>query len=226
MKRIGCALAICGVLLLVGSISLLGVSIKKAVDSKKVAEIPLEVGQEITTEVVAVDTSQLCQLTLDAIISSESVEEKDQPGFDKDEPEFELRYDFPFHYTVLDEDDNKVMSERDHLRWEGTGVGWSSGGDVNADGGTINAGQSYEKFEVSPPGRIKIRIEVEPDTTYDAQAKEITLTVYDHVSTQGTAVGGATMLCVAPIVIALGIVIFVVGLFTPSKPAEPHPSDF
>lgn len=216
MKKIGCGIAVLGILLVVGSFALFGMSITRAIEANQAASIPITVGEEVTTDVIDVDTSRLCQVTLAVDVRTESVQEKEddamrEPG---DPPEFEARYDFPFRYTVLDADGNTIFSGSDHIAWD-RGMRSNSGRNVDATGGTVSVEHMYDKFPVPPPGRIRIRIEVDPDTTYEARAESVTLNVYDNVSKQGASVfGGFASMCAGPILVFIGIVVFVVGLLT------------
>jgi len=225
MKKIGCGLVIVGVLFLVGSVALFGFSITRAIEAKQVASIPIEIGEQTTTDVINVDTERLCQIELAATVSSDSVQEEDEHQFEGDDPDFELRYDFPFEFTVLNADGKNLTSGSDRLHWN-EGMRSSMGGIVDAEGGTLHVEHSYDKFEVPPPGRIQVEVEVDPDTTYGAEAKNLKLNIYDNVSAQGASVfGGFTMLCFGPLLIGTGLVVFVIGLLIPPQPATPRPED-
>ena len=214
MMKIGCATAVVGVLLIGGSFALFGLSIMHAVEARQVASVPISIGEEVTTDLINVDTSKLCQMTLLVDVRTESVQEDDFPGPPDMEPEFEARYDFPFRYTVLDLEGKTVYSSSNHIGWD-SGTISTLTEDVGAAGGTVSVEHSFDKFEVSKPGRIQVRIEIEPDTTYNAESQKVMLNIYDNVSRQSPSViGGFSMLCFAPILIVTGTILFFFGLLT------------
>jgi hypothetical protein len=220
MAKVGCGIALAGVLLMAGSCAAFGVSIKRAVAARQVASIPIAVGEEITTDVMEVDTARLCQVALRVNVRSTSVQEDDELRFPDEKPEFEIRYDFPFRYSVLDADGDTVYSSSHHLAWN-SGTQLISAKDVDATGGRVNVEHSFDKFKVSPPGRIRIRIEIEPDETYRAEAQQVMLNVYDNVSKQGsTVLGGFAMICMAPLLIGTGIIVFLIGVLSGGSRGE------
>lgn len=223
MKKFGCAIAVLGLLLMIGSIALFGTSISRAFEAKQVASIPITVGEEVTTEVIEVNTARLCQVTLEVDVTTESVQEDDddpmrEPG---DPPKFEARYNFPFRYVVLNEEGDTIFSGADDVAWD-RGMRSFSAENLDATGGTVSVEHMYDKFAVAPPGRIRIRIELNSDETYQAEADHVAVNVYDNVSKQGgRVVGGFATMCAGPMLIVAGIVVFVLGLVSQKRrPAD------
>jgi hypothetical protein len=224
MARIGCGIAVVGVLLMCGSFAFFGVSIARALDARQVASIPVAVGEEITTDLIDVDTSRQCQVTLQVDVRTESAQEKDDgPRFPDEKAEFEARYDFPFRFTVLDAEGNTVYSSSNRVAWN-SGSQSTTAEDVDAKGGTVSVEHSYDKFKVSPPGKIRVRIEFESDETYHAETQKVMLNVYDNVSKHGTSVfGGFAMMFVGPVLIFSGVIVFFIGILTGSKRPNTEP---
>ena len=224
MKRIGCAISVVGVLLIGGSFALFGLSIMRAAEARQVASIPIPVGEETTTDFIDVDTGRLCHLRLQADIRTESVQQ-DEHQLPDAEPEFEARYDFPFQYTVLDADGNTIYSSTNRVGWNSGSIS-TTAEDVDANGGTVSVEHSYDKFRVAPPGRIRVRITIDPDGMYDAEAQNVKLNVYDNVSRQGASVlGGFAAVCFGPVLILTGMLVFFAALLSDSqrRNSGPHP---
>jgi len=217
MKKVGCLLVLLGLAATVGSICLFGLSIFRAIDARQAATVPLTIGTEETTELFTVDTDKLCMLGLKMDISSKSAV-KDTQAIDKEE--YDLRYNFPVSYTVLDADGKKIFAQKIRAAWnEGMRITTQSA--VTASGGQATIEGHFEKFSVPAPGRVKVQIEVEPDGTYKAKARNAQLIIYDNVSRHAkTLLSGAGLICIAPGLVVVGLVIFVIGLATGRKRAK------
>ena len=218
MKKVGCLLVLLGLAAIAGSICLFGLSIFRAMDARQAATVPLTIGTEKTTELVTVDTDKLCMLGLKMDISGKSAI-KDAQVIDKEV--YNLRYSFPVSYSVFDADGKKIFAQKTNAAWnEGTRVSTQSA--VTASGGQVTIEGQFEKFSVPAPGRVKVQIEVEPDGTYKAKARNAQLIIYDNVSRHAkTLLGGAGLICIAPGLVLIGLVIFVIGLRTGRKRVKP-----
>jgi hypothetical protein len=191
MKRVGCGLGIVGLLLCAGSFALLGSSIFRAFEARKVAEVPLEPGRPADTGVVAVDTDKLCQVAISTVVHSAHVT---VPASSSSSPE--LEYAFPLRYTVFDEAGNVVANEETELSGSG-GVRQNRWRRIDGDGGSESFERSFDKFAVPPPGNVRVVAELGESLGFDASLESTKLVFYDRVSKHARRVVGGVVLLVA-----------------------------
>lgn len=182
MKRFGCVLGIAGLLACIASFVLFGTSIFKAFAAREVVSVPIAVGEPADTGVVSVDTALLCQVAIAAEVRSEHV----QRGAGSD-GKLELRYAFPFRYTVYDESGNVVAREEVDFASDG-GMRTNVSSRVTDDGGSESLERSYEKFAVPAPGNVRIVAQIDADRDFGAALEEARLVVYDNVSKHASRV--------------------------------------
>ncbi len=208
MKRIGCGIALLGIAVFVGSFAFFGFSIIRTFKARQAGSVPIELGVQKTTDIIEVDTGKLVRIAVEVDIQSYSVQEETEFG----EREYKLRYDFPISYRVSDEKGAVIFSETTRMNWD-TGSRSYSGDDVTSAGGVMTVKHSFDKFEVPPPGKIKVEVRVDPDTRHQAQARSLQLIVYDNVSSHAGRVGaGLIMLFLGPPLVICGGIVFIIGL--------------
>jgi len=168
---------------------------------------PLELGKETTSELLTVDTDRSCQVAFALDVASRSVQETQQMGRD----EFELRYSFPYAYKVKDEGGEVLFAQDGELRWnEGTRLFTNKA--VGASGGQARIQTNMAKFDVPPPGRIRVEAIVKPDTQYGSEATKAEAKVYDDVSRHARSIiAGAVLILFGPLTMIVGFVLFLVG---------------
>ena len=208
MLRYGCGLAILGVLLFAGSLALFGVSILRGTQAREVADVSLELGESTTTAPIRVETDRLAQVTVRGTVRGDSVQEKRE----FDETEYELRFSFPVSYSVLDSNGAVIHSQRTTVAWN-SGSRTYSGWQVTSAGGYVHAEYWFEKFQVPPPGEIRVEVRLDPDSRYGATIEEPTLRVYDRVSRHsGRVFGGLALFLLGPAIALVGCILFIVGM--------------
>lgn len=220
MKILGCAISILGVILCGISIAVFGVAISKAMEARPVQTIPLEMGNKVSTDLFAVDTSKFCMIALKATVTSGMSTR--ETG---DNDNYNLKFSFPFSYKVIDAG-GRVLVTEDTSFADDVGTRSYSNSHVTQDGGTVNVESSYQKF--SPPGSGDIRVEVEihSDETTNAEAANLNLIVYDRVSKHAKSVTSGVLLLVLGGGLAMvGLVLFVVatvrsGNTSPAPPPQ------
>ena len=224
MTRIGRRIVVVGVLLTVGGWMLFfSLAFMQAMQAQQVASRPIAVGEELTTDLIEVETEQLCQIALQVDLRTESVQE-DEFSFPDEEAAFKARYKFPFRYSVLDLGGDTVYSGTNLFSWDNSRTKTFFAEDLDAAGGTLSVEHRYDKFKVAPPGQINIRIEFSPDETYHAEAQKVLLNVYDQVSGFGTSgIGGIAMTWVGPILILSGIIVRSLGRRRSTQPRNDEP---
>lgn len=214
MKKLGCMVALLGVVILVGSIVVFYKVVKKAMDANVALRIPMKVNEEISTKGLKVNTDKACMIGFDVTLTTTKIEEKKE--FDK--VKLEPQYFFPVSYKVTD-DAGKVLAEEQTTVASSDKTKVTLGSSVNNNTATLTARRNYAKFDVPAPGKIRVVAEVKPDHKFGAIAQKIDLKVYDNVSRHGKAVGeGIAMLFIGPVVIVIGLGIFVIGLMKGKKP--------
>src|SRR5450759_2077149 len=190
MKTLGCTVGIVGAVLCIASFGLFGREICRAVNAHVVTTVPLGLGNKSRTPTIKVDTTKLCSISVRATVSSNySQRETGQ------ENKYDLKYAFPFQYSVYDSVDKALVSEKEHFGWNSGIQGSTSNSEVTEHGGSANVKRDYKKFKVPAPGEIRIEAQIDPDTIYRAEANDLTLVVYDNVTEHSKSVGvGCVML--------------------------------
>jgi len=219
MKKLGCLIGLLGLLMSAASFFVFASVAVRASQANKVADVRLTPDTTATTELLTVDTAKACQVAIDLDVQSKAVQEAETMG----ERGISLRYCFPFSYRVLDADGALLFAEEGRLQWnKGTRI--THGSSVTLKGGTASIQHNLEKFDVPPPGRIKVEAVVKADNTHGATAQSATLAVYDNVSRHVKSVGtGVLLFLVGPFVSIVGIGLFLFGLFTRRTPQQPPP---
>ena len=207
MRKLGCLLGLIGLLMLIGGFGVFGMIAVRASQANEVASIDLELGKTATTDLLTVNTDKACQVAVR--ISAESTSIHRGVGSNSDQ---EPLYDFPFSYKVLDADGKVLHSQDDSLAWN-HGAKLNTRETAGPSSGTVKTQCEFDKFDVAAPGKIRVEATVQPDTKYKAEAKSLTLGVYDNVSRHGESVlGGVLLVVVGPAVAGLGLLLFIVGV--------------
>jgi hypothetical protein len=209
MKKLGCLLAVFGVLVFGGSFVLFGSSIWRAMEANRVTAVQLEPGKKISSDAFTVDTGKACQIVVRLQVVAAQVEK----GTDTEgETDYDAKYKFPFSYQVTDGRGNKIAGSDDPLAWD---AGTRSYGDkqLTDAGGTVTVGHHFGKFDVRSPGRVKVEAEIKPDAEFGAELTKAEVELYDKVSRHTRSlVGGTLMLLGGPVLVVLGVIVFLVGL--------------
>ncbi len=229
MKKLGCLMALAGILTFVGAFALFGKAVWQAKEARKVHSLdltpakPKDAGatapgpvaaKPVTSEVITVGTDKACQLEVELTVKVTSAKKVTDAAGDTD---YEARYKFPFSYKVTDEKGVVIFSEKAPLAWDaGTRVYGAS--DVGETGGTMTVTHHLDKFDVPEPGKIKIEVELEPDTGFKAELVKAELVVFDNVARHARSVGfGVLMLFGGPVLFVLGGMVFLAGLLFDSS---------
>jgi uncharacterized Tic20 family protein len=207
MKRIGILLVVLGVLMLGGALASFGYSIYHAVNAGEALRASVTPAEPYISPLLQVDTTEHVQLALEFDVRTTSVQEEREAGGKS----YTARYNFPVSYQVLDENNHLLHEQRCNAAWDGCGLRSLSNEQLDQRGGTVTVEHGFDKFRVKPPGRILVKLLVEPDPSYGATARHIDLVVYDKVITHATNIGaGIALMFFAPIVLIVGILLMVV----------------
>jgi hypothetical protein len=207
MKRVGILLVVIGVLMLGGALASFGYSIYHAFNAAEALRTTVTPGEPYTSPLLQVDTTEHVQVALEFDVHSTSVQEKKEAG----SKSYTARYNFPISYQVLDENNNLLHEQHCNAAWDGCGLRSISNEQVDQRGGTVTVEHGFDKFRVEPPGRVLVKLMVEPDPSYGATARHIDLIVYDRVITHAANIGtGIALLLFAPVALIVGILLMVV----------------
>ena len=222
IKRIGIGLLVVGMGMFVGSCFLFGSVGLRAATANKALSVSIAPGKQVTTDFVRVDTSQLCSISVHVQVQSDKVYTNTtlDPKSHAQVEQHTLQYAFPIRYRVLDSAGNVLHEQDEKVAWN-SGVRTGGDGTVSsAAGGVIESEHHFAKFKVEDPGRIQVETTLDPDTEYGAILPSATLIVYDNVSRHsGSLLSGLFMICFAPLVVVLGVVLTIVGLVrSPARP--------
>lgn len=210
MKVVGCITAILGSILCIVSLVLFGETIFRVTQARRVQTIPIELGKKLTTDLIHVDTSRFCMISVETKVRTEHTRMKhDDNG---DHPV--LEYAFPFRYTVFDSK-GKVLYTEEVAFASGNGkIRSASNEHVTENGGSSTIKYDYEKFSPPLDGEIRVEAQLDPDEKYNATAEAPELFIYDNVSkhTKPLAIGFILLSIGGPF-IGIGLILFFVGLF-------------
>jgi hypothetical protein len=179
--------------------------------------IPIEVGEEIETDFVNVDTSRFCLVAVDVTVRSDHVHVLELTGAAarKKKEEYHLQYSFPFQYSVLDADGNTIHFQTTKIAHNDDAMRMGEGIVDNPTGGSMVIEHDYAKFKVREPGRLQVKAHIQPDTEYGAVIESATLIVYDNASKHaGSILGGMAMMCFSPLLIIIGGLLTLVGFLS------------
>ena len=207
MKRLGCLLAVVGLVMFAASFAVAILYLVRQFDAREVGGAMLPLDQETTTDVVEVDTSRACQATIIARFTSKSVEERTVGG----RTIHELRYRFPYTYRVVSEDGTVLHAREGSLDWR-WGAPMAVPGAVGAEGGYGEVIYRLGPFRVPPPGRVRVTARVRPDVEYGAQVESLHVRVSDRVTSAAMGAGSAALFYLGPVAFSAGVVVFVIGL--------------
>ena len=218
MKKAGCLMVILGIVIFVGSFFLFGKAVWEGIQAKMVASAPVKLEETAMTEPVTVDASKACQVALYIDLETLSVKETED-SFETDKVNYEARYHFPVTYAVKDEQGKEIFREETAAAWD-NGIRSFDKQDVTKGKGALIVENSFSKFDVPPPGKVKVEITVKPDEKYKAVAGKLEVRLYDSVTRHAkTVVSGVASFLLGPVLAGLGILVFISGLiFDKKKP--------
>jgi len=201
-------LGIFGGILCIASFVLLGKTILRATEAHTAQTIPLTPGVPLKTENISVNTSRFCMIAVRAQIESHHVRRTTT----QDSDELILEYAFPFKYTVYDQNGRILATETTEFSDNDGKVHTNSRQHVTDQGGNALVTSDYEKFVVAPPGEIRIEAQLDPDSSYQANAADLKLLVYDNVSqhTKTVTIGVILIAIGGPLGFA-GMLLFMIG---------------
>ncbi len=204
MKRAGCSLAILGVLLCAGSLVAFGSSIFRAMTAREAQVARLAPGESWSSGPLTVDTAKFCQVAVRGLVRSPHAKRGSNDDWD-------LQYAFPFRYTVYDAAGHVLQQEDEDFASDG-GVHSITDERVTEDGGSARLEQGFAKFQVPPPGAIRVEATLGEDADFGAAIESPEVVVYDNVSKHAKRVGiGVALLVVGGGLTMLGFVLLIVG---------------
>ena len=215
MKTLGCTVGIIGAVLCIASFGLFGREILRAVNAHVVTTVPLELSNKIRTPTIKVDIAKLCSISVRATVRS-NYSQRETGQQDK----YDLKYAFPFQYSVYDSMGKVLVSEKEPFGWNSGTQGSTSNSEVTEHGGSATVKRDYRKFKVPAPGEIQIEAQIASDTIYRAEANDLTLVVYDNVTEHSKSVGvGCVMLSLGGLTALGGLMVFLIGVSRKPKTA-------
>ncbi|MEQ8660644.1 MAG: DUF4870 domain-containing protein [Gammaproteobacteria bacterium] len=133
------------------------------------------------------------------------------------EPRWHGRYRIPFTYTVTAGAGDVLLREEAAVDWRDDSADMSGRARqsslseqharIAAGGGSVTATAVFRRFEAPADGRVRLRIERGPDTTYDARVADVRYRVEHDLGLHATAVaGGAFALVVGWVAAVVGFV--------------------
>jgi len=214
MKKLGCGVAILGVLVFAAGVKLW----VPVLDANRVAAVLLVPGEKKTTDTFKVSTKELCQIGVYLDLTTKSFKVLD-PG------DYVAHYRFPVGYTVLNAEGATVFSEDSSAgHWSLSELREASEEPLDERGGKVSVlsllldepplvrlrvEHRFAAFKVPPPGDITIEIEVGPDTKYKVTVSKAELRVYDNAARGGSL--GVALLVVGGLLGVTSIGLFVAG---------------
>ncbi len=171
---------------------------------------------------ITVDTARNCRLAVQIRVKTLSVKEVELDGA----VEYQPLYRYEVRYKVKDLDGNVLHEEK--VKMDGVFTHPLQEKPDDPEGDIVTPGRAvvtdihrFAIFKVDPPGEIKIEIEVDPDTYHKSESEWLRLIVYDNVAQPGeTLLGSAPMVLAGPVIAAIGLLMFIVGLLAGGKKDE------
>jgi len=186
MKKAAFALIALGVVLIFGSCASCGVALFSAWDARMVTSVPISFGQIAKTELVSVEQNGDARITVHAEVRSKSIQEEKKFG----EVNFEPRYRFPVSYKVFSETDVLLLTETATIAWDSGSRSWQTLPSLGDDMG-ISVDTHLKTFALPKSTRIRVELEIQPDSEYNATATGLELQLYDSISQSGSWAGGS-----------------------------------
>ena len=148
----------------------------------------------------------LARFKVEANITTSSVQEDQESNSD----EYDARFKFPISYTVSDASGNVLVSEDVIMAWKDGGSISMSNEETTSTGGTLTASTSLDKFMVADDGHVNIKIELSPDTTYEASMASPQLHVYEGMIDNTWYITGGILMGLFGFILAMVGFIFAV----------------
>jgi hypothetical protein len=188
----------------------------EGIQSRMVTSAPVKLEHTTVTEVASVNTEKACQVGLLLDLETLSVKESEDK-FESDKMNYEARYEFPVTFKVLDEQGKEIHAEETAAAWD-RGTRSYEKQDVTRGKGALIVEHDFSKFDVPEPGRIKVEIKVMPDGKFKAVAGNLEVRLYDDVARHTrTVLGGVASFLLGPVIVGIGILVFIVGLAFDTK---------
>lgn len=163
----------------------------------------------------------LVRLSLEAYVTTKSVQE-DPESFSDD---YLARFKFPISYQVTDVEGNSVLNENASLAWKEGGSLSKRNEDTSSTEGSLIASINFEKFIVPGNGTFNVDIEVNEDTTYQANATSLKLHLYEGmIDNTWYIVTGFVMLSIGFILAMLGFIFLLTNAAKASTQNTPDQS--
>lgn len=219
MKKAGCLIALLGLVAVGVSISLFGLSVFRAVNARPVVKMPLKFGAATTTGPLTLNPQHCGLVAVKMDISGKAAIESDSAA--SGTAEHQLAYEFAVSYQVTNDKGETIASQKTEMSPR-HGAVITTDASVTSNGGKATIEHSFEKFNVPDAGKIVVQVTVQADTTTGAKAKNMELIVYDNVYRHGgTLAGGFGLACIAPLLVLLGLAMFIAGLASGRKKIKP-----
>ena len=153
-----------------------------------------------------VSPNTLARFKVEANITTSSVQEDPDSLSD----EYDARFKFPISYTVSDAGGNVLVSEDVIMAWKDGGSISMSNEEITSTGGTLTASTSLDKFMVADDGHVNIKIELSPDTTYEASMASPQLHLYEGMIDNTWYITGGILMGLFGFILAMVGFIFAV----------------
>lgn len=155
---------------------------------------------EFTFQVVP---NTLARFTVQTNINTASVQEDPDSISEK----YDARFKFPISYTISDADGKVLVSEDVTMAWKDGGSISRSNEETTSTSGTLTASTSLDKFMAPVDGHVNIKIELSPDSTYEASMISPQLHLYEGmIDNTWYVISGGVMFFVGFILSMVGFI--------------------
>jgi len=215
MKKWGCLAAVIGLLAFGGGAYLFVKRMPSFMGEGSLAQRwPLTTGARYTSDLLIVDPELPCRLVVEMDVKTASTQARSSGG----KATLYGCYRFPFRCRVLDERSELIHTEQADLAWDAA-TGRILSKSLTPAGGTLSVKHRFERFEVPPPGRVRVKVELLADAQYNAQATAATVWFHWNVrGREGPGLDAVALLAFGPLFFCIGVVIFIVGLVIGREP--------
>jgi serine/threonine protein kinase len=223
----GCAFSTAGLLALaagIGSLAacvmLFGVTIKQFTEDRAAPAVtfPLTVGQPLESELVPLPTPGLHELEVQMQVESKSWDTDEQGAISP-------HYNYRVVYAVADQQGRSLAEGNSRLVWNASYRRYGSPTlDEERGVAAVGAMAGVGRFEIAAPTRVRVRCEIQRDQIYDSTAVSSELRIYENIRDTGRmSIAGGVLCALTPVLLLLGLILFVSGPFLITTRAKRRP---
>ncbi|MCA9216604.1 MAG: serine/threonine protein kinase [Planctomycetales bacterium] len=131
---------------------------------------------------------------------------------EEDERQPRARYRFRVSYEILDDRSNTIEQGTPLVTWDSVALNHRRL-KIDTESASFDRTAEIITFAVPESGKVRVKLVVHPDETYDSHVTQTELQIFDNVDTDSArrTPWGATLFFIGPVVMMLGVAFFFYG---------------